>query len=239
MSINPVNQVRPALKKQIRPNLGDATKGNSVQLSTPTWRYISSPSPNGSPHLEQRAHVGWKKRFSPACHRERCNRNALTNEPLNEARRREPHLQDFAGDVAAAVAALDAELTLVLLDAVGQAVPTTQREREMRTRTWRTRRSSTYLPMYSPCSRTPLEVHLKHQTCHCLSSAISACPSVISLSQPAQPAAKKVTNSFDFFSWKAKNVPKFRSTDVVLLVFSADDIKVIRVEEEQEQSLPD
>lgn len=42
-----------------------------------------------------------------------------------------------------------------------------------------------------------------------------------------------------FFSWKAKNVPKFRSTDVVLLVFSADDIKVIRVEEEQEQSLPD
>jgi len=30
-------------------------------------RYISSPSPKGSPHLVHRAHVGWKWWLSPAC----------------------------------------------------------------------------------------------------------------------------------------------------------------------------
>ena len=32
-----------------------------------TCRYISSPSPKGSPHFEQRAQVGWKWWLSPAC----------------------------------------------------------------------------------------------------------------------------------------------------------------------------
>lgn len=33
----------------------------------PPCKYISSPSPKGSPHFVQRAHVGWKWWLSPAC----------------------------------------------------------------------------------------------------------------------------------------------------------------------------
>lgn len=43
---------------------------------------------------------------------------------------------------------------------------------------------ATYLLMYSPCSRALHVTHLKHQTCHCESSAINAWPSMISFRQP-------------------------------------------------------
>lgn len=44
---------------------------------------------------------------------------------------------------------------------------------------------ATCLPIYSPCSTTLQLVHLKHQMCHCFSSAINACPSRKSSAQPA------------------------------------------------------
>lgn len=36
-----------------------------IKMNLPC-KYISSPSPKGSPHLEQRAQVGWKWWLSPA-----------------------------------------------------------------------------------------------------------------------------------------------------------------------------
>lgn len=44
----------------------------------------------------------------------------------------------------------------------------------------------TYLLMYSPVSTFPQDLHLKQPKCHCLSSASSACPFLMSLPQPAQ-----------------------------------------------------
>lgn len=49
----------------------------------------------------------------------------------------------------------------------------------------------TYFPMYSPCKRVLQVTHLKHQTCHCESSAIRAWPSTISLEQPVHSRKRK------------------------------------------------
>lgn len=48
-----------------------------------------------------------------------------------------------------------------------------------------------YLLMYSPVRTFPQDLHLKQPRCHCLSSASSACPFLMSLPQPAQSGRKQ------------------------------------------------
>ena len=48
----------------------------------------------------------------------------------------------------------------------------------------------TNLPMYSPASKQPHFVHVKHQRCHCFSRANNDWPLRISSPQPAHPKEK-------------------------------------------------